>query len=137
MVTKHRVAVNKDLMLYKVESYKTLLTTYLRDDPTPITLSIKQNLAKKMQTMSPAGVGNYIRALKSPFGFLRAEGLWPQDPAGPIKRPKGGKKEREIPTEEEESKEAWDLVQKQYPAEEEGIKSGETDVGGDTKGRGQ
>lgn len=38
-----------------IKTYKTLLTTYLRDDPTPTTLSIKQNLAKKMQTMSPDG----------------------------------------------------------------------------------
>lgn len=87
-----------------IKTYKTLLTTYLKEDPTPTTLSIKQNLAKKMQTMSPTGVGNYIRALKSLFGFLRAEGLWPQDPAAPIKRPKVGKKEREIPTEEEVTK---------------------------------
>jgi hypothetical protein len=38
-----------------IKTYKTLLTTYLRDDPTPTTLSIKQNLAKKMQAMSPTG----------------------------------------------------------------------------------
>lgn len=87
-----------------IKTYKTLLTTYLKDDPTPTTLSIKQNLAKKMQTMSPTGVGNYIRALKSLFGFLKEEGLWPQDPAASIKRPKVGKKEREIPTEEEVKK---------------------------------
>jgi len=87
-----------------IDGYKSLLLAYLKVDPFPTTLSIKQFLAGKMQGISPIGVGNYVRALRSLFSFLKAEGLWNTDPTAGIKKPKVGKKEREIPTEDEVAK---------------------------------
>ena len=87
-----------------IETYKTLLIAYLRDDPIPTTLSIKQWLAAKIQEVSPIGAGNYVRALSSFFGFLKEAGLWNTDPTAGIKKPKVGKKEREIPSEDEVAK---------------------------------
>jgi len=58
-----------------IAGYKILIEAYLKVDPFPTTLSIKQFLASKMGKISPIGVGNYVRALHSLFSFLKAEGL--------------------------------------------------------------
>jgi len=84
-----------------IDTYRILIETYLRDGPFPTTLSINQFLAAKMHEVSPIGVGNYVRALRSLFSFLKAEGLRPRDPTAGINKPKVGKKEREIPKEDE------------------------------------
>jgi len=81
--------------------YKGLLATYLRDDPEPTKLSIMQFVSSKLIQTSPIGAGNYIRALKSLFGFLVEAGLWNVNPTIGIKKPKVGKKVRVVPTEEE------------------------------------
>jgi len=92
------------MSLGTIACYKWLILAYLRNDPTPTPLSIKRFLASKMIEISPIGVGNYIRALRSLFSFLKAEGLWNTDPTVGLKKPKVGKKERAIPTEDEVSK---------------------------------
>ncbi len=55
--------ISEGLSLDTISMYKILLEAYLKVDPFPTTLSIKQNLASKMKEISPIGVGNYIRAL--------------------------------------------------------------------------
>jgi len=96
--------ISEGLSRGTISGYKILIQAYLKDDPFPTTLSIKQFLASKMGKISPIGVGNYIRALRSLFSFLKAEGLWNTDPTAGIRKPKVGKKEREIPTEDEVTK---------------------------------
>jgi integrase/recombinase XerD len=88
-----------------IRIYTWLVKRYLDDDPVPTPLSIMQSMAvKTQQGMSAQGVRNWVKALKSFFGFLKAEGLWYQDPAVAIKPPKLTQKERAIPSEEEVNK---------------------------------
>jgi len=88
-----------------IRVYALLVRRYLEDDPTPTTLSIMQTLAGKIQRgLSLRGVANWLKALKSFFGFLKVEGLWPHDPTASIKPPKLDRKERAVPREEEVSK---------------------------------
>jgi len=96
--------VGEGMSLGTIAGYKWCILAYLKEDPFPTTLSIKQFLASKMKEVSPIGVGNYVRALRSLFSFLKAEGLWSTDPTAGIKKPKVGKKEREIPSEDEVAK---------------------------------
>jgi len=107
--------ISEGLSPRTIAGYKILIKAYLDKDPFPTTLSIKQFLASKMGEISPIGVGNYIRALRSLFSFLKAEGLWNIDPTAGMKKPKVGKKEREIPTEDEVAKLLTTLFADQDP----------------------
>ena len=85
-----------------IRIYSLLVKCYLEDNPVPTTLSVIQSMADKFQQGTSAqGVTNWIKALKSFFGFLKAEGLWGQDPTASVKSPKLDKKERAIPRDEE------------------------------------
>jgi len=66
--------ISEGLSPRTIAGYKILIKAYLDKDPFPTTLSIKQFLASKMGEISPIGVGNYIRALRSLFSFLKAFG---------------------------------------------------------------
>jgi len=89
-----------------IRGYKYLIIAYLKIDPIPTALSIKAELARKVQEegLTAQGVTNYINALRCYFACLKSEGLWIQNPAAKIEKPKIIKRERQIPTEEEMGK---------------------------------
>lgn len=83
-----------------------LYTHYVRHilslDPAPTALSIQQHLASELLNgMSPTAVRSELKALKSFFGYLYDQGLWPENPVRNLKPPKVPRKEIKSPKPEE------------------------------------
>lgn len=64
--------------------YRYRAERYLEGDPAPTKLGVQKYLADRLEAVSPATVGNELKALKSLFKFLREEGLWPSNPIAKI-----------------------------------------------------
>ena len=80
-----------------IHLYTRAASSYLAQDPTPTSLSIKQHLAAEMDRVSEARVKTIRNALASLFTFLHSEGLWPNNPLATISRIKVAKRRRQPP----------------------------------------
>jgi integrase/recombinase XerD len=79
--------------------YRYLAEGYLRRDPNPTRLNIQSYLAERLDGgISPAMVENERKSLHSLFSFLKAEGLWPDDPTERIRHVRVAYGERECPS---------------------------------------
>jgi len=63
-----------------IRTYLSTLTRFLAVNPTPSKLDIQRWLAKQLETRSSSAVATHRKALRSLFGFLFEEGMWPSDP---------------------------------------------------------
>ena len=84
-----------------ISDYTKNVTYYLASDPVPTTLSIRSYLARRLNEVSAARVGNERKALKSFFAFLHEEGLWMTNLMNRIKSIKVRKRERALPTDDQ------------------------------------
>ncbi len=88
-----------------IRLYTHYVRRLLRCDPGPTSLSIERHLANAiLKGESPTAVKNELKALKSFFGYLYNQGLWPQNPTAKMKPPKVPRKETKAPTAEEVGK---------------------------------
>ncbi|MBA7657270.1 Tyrosine recombinase XerC [subsurface metagenome] len=69
--------------------YAYCVCRILAADPSPTSLSIQQHQASQLiKGISATAVKSDLKALKSFFGYLCAEGLWPDNPVRAVKPPK-------------------------------------------------
>lgn len=87
-----------------IDTYRRIVSYYLKDDPCPTLLSIQSYLAKRLDKVSSARVSMERKALRSFFRFLYSAGLWPTDPTANLKRIRVTYRERTIPSEEDIAK---------------------------------
>ena len=84
-----------------IETYLSTLTRFLADYPTPSRLDIQSWLAKQMETCASSTVSTHKKALRSLFGFLHEEGLWPTNPTARLGGIKVTYEAKDPPTVEE------------------------------------
>jgi len=63
-----------------VQMYGYLARRHLGKDPHPTRLGLQAYFAQRLREVSPAAASNERKAMASLFGFLKSEGLWPDDP---------------------------------------------------------
>lgn len=80
-----------------ITMYVQTVSKYLKEDPTPTTLSIRAYLAKRLKERSSAMVANELKALRSFFTYLYKEGLWIVNPVNGIKSIPVTYRKRECP----------------------------------------
>ncbi|GAI42135.1 unnamed protein product, partial [marine sediment metagenome] len=74
----------------------------LDEDPAPTSLSIQQRQASHLiRGTSPTAVKSELKALKSFFGYLWEQGLWPDNPVKNMRPPKVPRREVKAPSPDE------------------------------------
>lgn len=98
-----------------VDTYLSTLRRFLAEHPAPTKLDIQKWLAQQLETKSASAVANHRKALRSLFGFLHEEGLWPMDPTARLGSIKVSHRAKDPPTIEETMKlltyECWTKAQ--------------------------
>jgi site-specific recombinase XerD len=84
-----------------IETYVQAVSSYLAHDPVPTALSIKQYIATRLETISPARVGTERKALKSLFTHLVEAGLWDYNPVAQVRCIPDKHRERKLPSRED------------------------------------
>jgi integrase/recombinase XerD len=93
-----------------IDMYSRTAKKLLEQDPIPTAGSIRSNLAERLKVVTPTKVRNDQKALKSFFGFLEEQKLWPDNPTKGMKLIKVRKVVRQAPDKEDVLKllTAWD-----------------------------
>ena len=82
-----------------IRIYTYYVRRFLTDDPRPTSLSISKTLADELVSgTSPTAVKNELKAIRSFFGYLYDEALWPENPTRTLKPPKIAKRKVQCPS---------------------------------------
>ena len=85
-----------------VRLYTYYVGHLLRRDTAPTPLSVQKRLSNQLlRGISPTAVKSEFKALKSFFGYLHDQGLWPENPVRTLKPPRVPKREVKAPSPEE------------------------------------
>ena len=84
-----------------VETYHRVLRAYLKLDPIPSRLSVEKTLAGYLDRVSPSRVKTIRSAIRSFFGFIHDQGLWPTKPVERLEGIPVPKRERRVPEDHE------------------------------------
>jgi site-specific recombinase XerD len=88
-----------------IKVYRFYIDKFLDAGIAPNALSVQQYLAEHLMSgISAAAVKNELKALKSFFSYLYAQGLWPNEPTRNLKPPKLPKREIKSPAAEDVAK---------------------------------
>ena len=87
--------------LNTIRTYLSTLRQFLRECPSPSKLDMQMWMASQMETRSSSAVSTHRKALRSLFGFLFEEGLWPTDPTAKLGGVKVSYKAKDPPSMDE------------------------------------